>query len=797
MFSFLFGKKTARKWTSSSRPSGFRPQCEVLEDRLVMTSLANMAGPVAQIANPFSSLPPAQAVNLMAEPRDLVGGILTGAKTSQLFSFQLQQGDFLQADVSVGPSSPGDHATCQMSLLNSSGTVFDTTSSNTPYGFRAPASGTYYAEITGVVSGLIPLGSYELELHRLALAQGMQSVATLAQTGSMYAWLNGNTLDISGPTGNGFGITGNWTQTTITINGLVSSTYTATGTLELQTAAGPMTLGIASGQIGTVTTAAQINGKVFGVISNLNIPVTMNTGPMVANVASVFGFDLNPLDENVTFDLNIGGTAGIGLGNSAVLQATSAPLNNAVPYLYFTINPLGSSLTNVLSVVYDPADPALYVEAGVVGLPLGPLTVNGVGFSQHGLIPYKPVDAPSQYTGSMAGGHLFLQGSVNTTAITEIPSKVVGSITLNFDPNGTGKFLGGTGVSVADLVDVFTDGNTAPLAQNLGQVFQNLSVGINGTLEINPLEGFLQDGSWWVGNQILALPTGPSSVLDQTLNYINNGIGNPNSLAGNPQNFTLLPIGHASLIYDGPTQSLYFRGGTTNPFAGTPLASLTPLYTFLTQTGTLPTLDLDGAVKPGGEIFLNVTSTGNIAGLPESSQVLLARDYPVTGPAVQYLLSPNATAVSPLTVAPKGQRVSSPALYTGIYIDANVNVLGSYVDLQGRMDGNGYFTLKANAQVNLGPLSGSASFTLSDTQAQGFSFTADLNASFSTSYIRGNVGVSFTFGIANGSITYAGSVEASGQVNALFGWVGGSLAGGISNGEIWISADGYQVDFQL
>jgi len=115
------------------------------------------------------------------------------------------------------------------------------------------------------------------------------------------------------------------------------------------------------------------------------------------------------------------------------------------------------------------------------------------------------------------------------------------------------------------------------------------------------------------------------------------------------------------------------------------------------------------------------------------------------------------------------------------------------------MAGNGDFTLQATAQVNLGALTGSASFTLSDTHAQGFGFTAILDAGFSSDYLRGNLDVDFSFGVANGNITYAGSVEASGQVylSSLFGWVGGSLSGGISNGEIWVAADGNEVEFML
>ena len=60
----------------------------------------------------------------------------------------------------------------------------------------------------------------------------------------------------------------------------------------------------------------------FGVVSGLNTPVTMNTGPIVATVAIEFGYNLNALDENVTFDITIGRAAGIAMGNNSVVQAT-------------------------------------------------------------------------------------------------------------------------------------------------------------------------------------------------------------------------------------------------------------------------------------------------------------------------------------------------------------------------------------------------------------------------------------------------------------------------------------------
>jgi hypothetical protein len=798
---FAKSKKTAPKSTSTVRRNRFRPQCEAVEDRVVMTSLTGVGGSVPHILPPVPPIvivpfsPPAQVVNLTTEPYDQVSGILT-ANTTQYYSFQLQEGDYLQTDLTVEPG-PGTLVTADVNVLNASGAVLGTRAPGSPYGFYAPSSGTYYAEVTGTVTGLIPLRAYELDLHRLALAQGPQNVSTLAETGSMYAFLKGNTLDITGPTGYGFGITGNWVESTTTnlLTGQVAASYTATGTLELQSAAGEVPLHLAANAVASLTTAPQINGGIFGAVSSLNLPVWLKTGHLMTPFANTFGFDLNPLEENVTIDITLGGAAGIGLGNSTLLTATQAPLNNAVPYLYFALNPLVTSATSLVSVVFDPADPALFVGGkALAAIPLGPVSVSGIGFSSQGLIPYTPVDAPSQYSGQMSSGDLVLQGSVNTTAITVIPSKINGNITLNLDPNHTGKILGGVDVTAADFTGIFgsnfasvLSSSSSAVAQNLDQIFRNISVGINGTLDINPLASFQQDLSWQIGNDILGLPTGPSSFVDQVLNWADGKLGDPQTLA-------LLPIGDASMIYNGPTESLFFHGGTTNPFAGTPLASL---YSLATQAGIAPTLNVDAAVEPGDEFYLNVSGTSNILGLPESGEVILAHDFPVTGPATSFLSASSPTSSVgglPVVLNPHG-----PTLYTGIYLDANVHVLGSSVNLQGEMDGSGDFTIQATAQINLGALTGSASFTLSDSQAYGFSFTADMSASFNSEYLRGNVDVDFSFGVDDGHITYAGSVDVSGQVylTSLIGWVGWNFSGGISNGEIWASADGYEVEFTL
>ena len=127
------------------------------------------------------------------------------------------------------------------------------------------------------------------------------------------------------------------------------------------------------------------------------------------------------------------------------------------------------------------------------------------------------------------------------------------------------------------------------------------------------------------------------------------------------------------------------------------------------------------AVRPGGEFFLDLTSTTNLASLPESSQVVLAHDYPVTGPATQFLTNTS----DPVSIGlPHGKGPAAPVLYTGVYIAANVSVLGSTVDLQGTMAGNGDFTLQAQSRRSISARSPARPASRSATRRHyGFNFT--------------------------------------------------------------------------
>jgi hypothetical protein len=242
--------------------------------------------------------------------------------------------------------------------------------------------------------------------------------------------------------------------------------------------------------------------------------------------------------------------------------------------------------------------------------------------------------------------------------------------------------------------------------------------------------------------------------------------------------------------------STYFRGGTTNPFAGTPLAGLA------SQSGSQ--LDIDAAIQSGGTFFLDVKGQVNCLGLTSSAEVLMARDYPVTGPAAQWLsvsYSGSLTQPSGHFLATKG-----PTLRTGIYLDAKVQTFGTNVELQGTVSGDGEFVLTGSASEDFGGLTGLATFTLSDTTLGGFKFAANMSASYTAKPFAVSGEVHFTFGINSGHVTYGGSASLSLQVYApkngyeVWDWVWNTAANtqaGISNNTIWIDGSLFGQNYSL
>jgi hypothetical protein len=141
-------------------------------------------------------------------------------------------------------------------------------------------------------------------------------------------------------------------------------------------------------------------------------------------------------------------------------------------------------------------------------------------------------------------------------------------------------------------------------------------------------------------------------------------------------------------------------------------------------------------------------------------------------------------------------KLGAPAQVSGIYLDANMKLLTANVELTGKMFANGDFTITGIAAAKIGPLSGSETFTLSNTHANGFSFTGALEGDFKTQYIRGHVDAKLNVKISGGHLLYSGTATASGDVYVpVWGWEGGSLSAGIDNNGCWVKVAGHKVKF--
>src|SRR5262249_37080717 len=160
-----------------------------------------------------------------------------------------------------------------------------------------------------------------------------------------------------GPSGAGFTIVGNWTQTLTpgTLDGTTTKTFTASGDLTLKTAGGDIafTAPTSSPLVFTTTADSFTN---FGLVSSIswdNGPGLDLTG--IGNALSALGnqFGISLVTPKITYGLRLGRD----------LHFLNAPLNDAVPYIFFTttsysLNIGGSNVVDghPLTVVFDPSD---------------------------------------------------------------------------------------------------------------------------------------------------------------------------------------------------------------------------------------------------------------------------------------------------------------------------------------------------------------------------------------------------------------------------------------------------------
>jgi hypothetical protein len=201
-----------------------------------------------------------------------------------------------------------------------------------------------------------------------------------------------------------------------------------------------------------------------------------------------------------------------------------------------------------------------------------------------------------------------------------------------------------------------------------------------------------------------------------------------------------VPVGEGTLIYSATKQGIFARGRSVNPFDGTPLEIFKPRNT----------INIDAAVYRSGTFRLAADGTYNPG------------FYTMNGSIV---------------VDNNGARASG-----------TMRALGTNVRVYGSVQGDGRFSLTGKANVNLGPLSGNANFSLVNTN-RAVNFGASFNAKAAITVvgveIGGKVDAKLAFGVNSRGITYSGS----GSAVLFAGPVSVGPIIGISNNNLAIGVD--------
>jgi hypothetical protein len=489
--------------------------------------------------------------------------------------------------------------------------------------FRAPTTGLYTFAV-GQNAAAVPFlntAGFALTIRPMALDtsdlapdQNAADAAKLSFTGGgLYAFLDptDTVLTLAGPTGRGFQVTGQFQEILNSAGpGLTTATITATGSsITLDTGLGPVNLPLAQGTSFTVTTQANGTQGAFGEVNSagLTFPGESIIQNIISPLASQVGMDFRGFGFNAGTP---GVEFGIALGGDPAVQANDAPVNPAVPYLYLNVSTgfdasfgkiEAGAMAKGASVDFDPSDPSIFVD--IKGLPgLGDIKF---GLSEHGEIAFTPEQAPNHWGDKALYGDVYYGGTLDLAELTdnEVPVEISGEAVINFDTSA-GSWTSGVAQKVKDLFA--GDATTSEL--------ETEAFGINAT----------------VGLALDAEGLGDLSVS----------------------------LDAATLIVDGPAQAIYFRGGTLNPLAGTPVA------------------------------FLDQNANGAAQGFTADGYIDLDGQF-------------DATLYGNFTIDQIGLSGTLDVSNVGITASASFNLGFLYGNVQGSIDWNGDFYLGGSATVNI------------------------------------------------------------------------------------------------
>ena len=464
--------------------------------------------------------------------------------------------------------------------------------------YRAPATGSYLVALLNVPTKNLPADrSYTLDIQPIArdtaapspssvvpatpsvAPASVNSAATSTAVGpssTSSAIIGGlpivgpgitgfldtaGRLNLVGPTGYGFALTGNWTAiVTPAGGGTTGLTFIATAGVNIVSPLGQLPLPLPRG--GALILTAQPNGAggAFGTISQARMltglawldALTTNFFQPVFGMNATFPVGSTSLQIQTAQGLQLGVALGSTINSSV---DPNAPLNPNIPYLYYVVSGgLGGKFDNVSvgfaqtleSVIVDPADPMVYYGLILPALPV--FASAGFGLSANGLIPFTPLQKPSQFSGSLSG-NVYAQLELNLP-IPELPVLAVNvnaTTVIDLNANHDGAWLNylesNPGTFIAALV---TGGLPGVVATNPA-LAADVALGVNGSvgLTVNTVNNFLTITV--SPAQGTLIDTGTTSPNVYFRGLATNGLASGNFL----QNFTSFLSPNQTFILDG------------------------------------------------------------------------------------------------------------------------------------------------------------------------------------------------------------------------------------------------------
>jgi hypothetical protein len=375
-------------------------------------------------------------------------------------------------------------------------------------GFWAPATGDYYVRVGTTATTTSYARSYDLHMERVG-PDNAKSNESLDQAGAFRTWLtqDGRMLHITGPSGYGFSLRGNW----ITSVSGTSVTYSTNSTMYLSTPflqekIGDLALQPSAGGF-SVTADAPIGWRALGKLAGSSGELGFSLAPVANAVRQASGLNVSQIGVMSKWKIMTGGAVTSHFRHLGIDQVLEG-----VPYLVYQGGDggrvvaefgdlrLNTGTSDQTVMIAEPADPYLYLFHAT-----DDSDQFAAGASFNGRIPFNntvgPTTSITSTTPAKYFGHVLADVEVEKV-IMGIPFIFNGDLTLDLDANDDGVLVGGvkgsdlfrSGAAWGELLGDMNIGHNGEVSLGSGMIRANIA---NGCAVYDGAKG----GVWFKGEQ--------------------------------------------------------------------------------------------------------------------------------------------------------------------------------------------------------------------------------------------------------------------------------------------------------